>query len=132
MLTESQPLVLTIVFPYLPPLECSPNWHKHHLPWAIRKATAAAHDDMIGRVREQVAIGEPLARAMVTVTFTVPDRRRRDKGNLIGAAKPWLDGLTLAGVIKDDAWQFIEEVYPPVVYEKGVRKTVIEVNENAL
>ena len=124
--------VMRIVFPDLPPVECSPNWHKHHLPWAIRKATAAAQEDMICRVREQVAMGEPLARAKVTVTFTVPDRRRRDKGNLIAAAKPWLDGLTLAGVIKDDAWQFIEEVYPPVVYEKGVRRTVIEVSEHGL
>ena len=122
----TEPLV-TIVFPYLPPEKCSPNYHGSY--WPRVKATNVAHDDMIGRVREQVAIGKPLSRATVTVTFTVPDRRRRDKGNLIGAAKPWLDGLTLAGVIKDDAWEYCEEVYPPVVYEKGVRRTVIEVRE---
>ena len=67
--------------------------------------------------------------ATVTVTFMVPDRRRRDKGNLIASAKAYLDGLVDAGVISDDNWEAIEEIYPPIVYEKGRKMTIIEVQD---
>lgn len=42
-----------------------------------------------------------------TVTFVVPDRRRRDLDNLLAMLKPAWDGLTDAGVLAgDDASQF--------------------------
>lgn len=117
-------LVLRLVLP-LPPRELSPNARVH---WIVRaKANRAAKEAVHALSLQQRPRGKPLARATVSVTFWVPDRRRRDKGNLIGAAKAYLDGLKDAGVIQDDAWQFIEEVYPPVEYHKGESKTIIEV-----
>jgi len=65
----------------------------------------------------------------VTISFTVPTKRVRDKGNLICASKPFLDGLTEFGVIVDDSYQWIDEQYPPVQYEKGVSRTVITIEE---
>lgn len=32
-------------------------------------------------------------------------------------------------MIVDDSYQWIDEQYPPVVYEKGISKTIIEVRE---
>ena len=116
---------MRIEIPRLPPYECGPNTRVH---WAVRaKVTQAAHDEVIALCREQQVVGEPFGRARVTITFTVPDKRIRDKGNLIAATKPFLDGLKMAGIIKDDSWQHIEEVYPRVQYEKGVVQTVIHV-----
>lgn len=44
---------------------------------------------------------EPLEKAHVTITGYFADRRRRDMDNI---AKPILDGIVSAGVIKDDCW----------------------------
>lgn len=114
-----------IEIPRLPPADLSPNARVHFYHRA--DAVSEAQVEVIALIREQRSIGAPLHRARVTVTFTVPDQRRRDKGNLIAAAKPFVDALTIAHVIRDDAWQFTEEVYPPIRYEKGVQMTVIVV-----
>ena len=120
--------MLRIEIPRLPPYECGLNFRSKSY-WPRLNATREAHREVIALVREQQAVGEPLAHAEVTVTFVVPDKRVRDKGNLIAQAKPFVDALKLAGVIKDDKWTTTNEVYPFIVYEKGVRKTIIEVSE---
>jgi len=111
----------------LPPKELSPNGGKKWNVHKINRITQKAQSDTIALVREQMSRGVPLEQATVTVTFVVPTRARRDLDNLISAAKPYLDGIVKAGVIVDDNWQAIEEVYPPVVYEKGKSMTIIEV-----
>ncbi len=111
----------------LPPKELSPNAGKKQNAHKINRITQQAQSDTIALVREQIPRGTPLEHATVTVTFVVPTRGTRDLGNLIAAAKPYLDGLVKAGVIIDDNFKVIEEVYLPIVYEKGVRKTIIEV-----
>ena len=111
----------------LPPKELSPNGGKKWNVHKINRITHEAQEEAIAAVREQIPRGKPLERATVTVTFVVPDKRNYDKDNFIAASKPFRDGLVKAGIIADDNWKAIEEVYPPIVYEKGVRKTIIEV-----
>lgn len=48
----------------------------------------------------------PLGRATVRITYFFPDRRRRDPDNYAG--KMILDGLTDAGVIRDDSFDCIQ------------------------
>jgi len=120
---------LTLILP-LPDPVLSPNAGGMRNPKRQaqrRRAVRDAKEMIICAVLEQRPRGEPLTKATVTVTFTVPDKRTRDKGNLITSAKAYLDGLTLAGVIKDDAWRVIDEVYPLIEYRKGVSETRIEV-----
>jgi len=50
----------------------------------------------------------PLDRATVAITYFFPDKRRRDPDNYCG--KLILDGLTAAGVIKDDSFACIDLV----------------------
>lgn len=111
----------------LPAKELSPNARVH---WQVRaKATREAKEQVIATVLSQRPRGTPLTSATVTVTFVVGDRRRRDLGNYISSAKSYLDGLIDAGIIWDDSWETITEVYPPIRYEKGVRCTIIEVEQ---
>ncbi|KKN75616.1 hypothetical protein LCGC14_0378540 [marine sediment metagenome] len=114
--------MLRIELPF-PDRRLSPNARVHYQVRA--RATREAKEQVIVAVLEQER-QKLLDRATVTVTFVVPDRRRRDKGNLIASAKAYLDGL-VGLVIVDDNWAAIEEVYPPVVFEKGIKKTIIQV-----
>jgi len=111
----------------LPPRELSPNAGKKWNVHKINRITQKAQSDTIARIREQIPRGKPLERATVTITFVVPTRARRDLDNLIAAAKPFQDGLVLAGVIADDNTGVIKTEYPGIVYEKGKSMTIIEV-----
>ena len=111
----------------LPPPELSPNAGKKWNVHKINRITQKAQSDTIAYVREQMPRGVPLEQATVTMTFVVPTRGRRDLDNLIAAAKPYKDGLVLAGVIVDDDYGHIKSVYPDPVYKKGISMTVIEV-----
>jgi len=113
----------------LPPKELSPNAGKKWNVHKINRITQKAQSDTIARIFEQQSRGEPLTRATVTVTFVVPTRGRRDLDNLIAAAKPFMDALTLAGVIKDDDAKTIKMDYRPIEYRKGISETIIEVND---
>lgn len=121
--TETKELMLRIELP-LPPKELSPNARVHYQVRA--RATREAKEQVYVAVLEQ-GRQKQFDHATVTVIFVVPNRRRRDKGNLISSAKAYLDGLVEMGVIPDDKWETIEEVYPPVKYQKGKSQTIIEV-----
>ena len=51
---------------------------------------------------------EPIEKAVVNITYYFPDKRRRDPDNYSG--KFLLDGLTRAGMIKDDSFSNINLV----------------------
>lgn len=110
----------------LPPKELSPNAGKKQNVHKINRITQKAQSDTIALVREQIPRGTPLEHATVRVTFVVPTRGRRDKDNLIAAAKPYQDGLVKAGVIVDDSEGVITNVWD-IVYKKGTKMTIIEV-----
>ena len=94
--------MLAITLPCLPPKEYSAN-NSRGRHWSEKqKITQAAHDEIIAAVRAQGWHGEPLTKAVVKITFGLPDHRKRDSGGLIERCKPWLDGLVDAGVIADD------------------------------
>lgn len=89
----------------LPPWECWPNYRGH---WARRaRAVADYKEDCGWLLRDQrnklptLPLTGPIH---VTLTFVLPDRRRRDLDNLIAAAKPALDAL--ASVLKVDDSRF--------------------------
>jgi len=42
--------------------------------------------------------------AQLEITFTVPNRRRRDLLNMAHSLKPYVDGVVDAGGIEDDSW----------------------------
>ena len=58
-------------------------------------------------------------------TFIVPDRRKRDLTNLLNAIQ---DILVKYGVIADDNYNIVNSTDGSrIVYEKGIGKTIIEI-----
>lgn len=73
--------VYTYTIPDLPSAKLSPNARIHYM----RKAdlVAKAKREMVAQILEQPRPKTLLSSATVIVTFTVPTRAKRDKGNLI-------------------------------------------------
>ena len=136
--------VLRITIPGLPPRECSPNARVH---WKVRSLTAQEYKEvvtMLGNVERHKAKWTAPDKAKVHVVFVLPDRRRRDRDNLIARAKPLIDALGPfrqtysrkgkwlsdygADIIIDDSPEYADITYE-LRYEKGVSKTIAEVEE---
>lgn len=66
---------------------------------------------------------KPLERAVVTLEYHFPDKRRRDPDNYSG--KMILDGLTAAGIIKDDSFQCIDLHLAAINDKGGYTKIII-------
>jgi crossover junction endodeoxyribonuclease RusA len=89
-----------IELPY-PPVELSPN---SRTGWRVRTRFLKDYRTDCGwRARAVWGQREPLpVPAEITVTFVVPNSRRRDRDNCISAFKAGQDGLVDAGVIQRD------------------------------
>ena len=90
--------------------------------WEYRKAKAEWTDTVYNACVADKP-DKPPPFALVSITYTFPDRRRRDGDNL---AKFILDGLTRAGWITDDDLRHISLIQTGR-YEKGVSRTEISV-----
>lgn len=55
--------------------------------------------------------------------------RALDFDNFIASLKPYIDGLTIAGVIKDDSWKYIKNIQTDQIISPE-KKLVITVEEN--
>ena len=135
-------MTLHIEIPGLPPRECSPNARVH---WKVRSLTAQDYKEvvtMLGNIERHKLQWTAPNKAKVHVVFVLPDRRRRDRDNLIARAKPLIDALGLfrevrnkrgkvisaygADIIIDDSPEYADITYE-LRYEKGVSKTIAEV-----
>lgn len=63
-------------------------------------------------------------RALVTIEFTVPDRRKRDPHNWVATAKPIVDGLTDAGLWPDDTAAHVTVAEPILVVDPANKDRV--------
>lgn len=73
---------------------------------------------------------EPLTKFKISVTRKA--RGYLDWDNLIASLKPAIDGLTLAGIIKDDNWKYIRHIDVDQIPAKGEeKKLLIRVEEVA-
>ena len=92
--------MLEIVIPSLPPAEFSPNARVH---WAVRgKAANQAYDEVIIALHQQGWNAPPIKAALISVSWGVKDRRKRDTDNFVARTKPYIDQLVKSGVLADD------------------------------
>lgn len=70
---------------------------------------------------------KPMKKAKVHIHYTFPTRTRRDPDNYSG--KMILDPLVQFGVIQDDSFNNVELILS-AGYEKGVKKTIVEIVED--
>ena len=94
--------------------------------WEYR-AVKAEWTQRVWAMAKQGRVREPLEKAVVTITYYFPDARRRDPDNYCG--KLLLDGLTKAGVIKDDDFNHITLVLRGAVDHQDPR-TEVEVKKD--
>jgi len=93
-------LTITLRLPS-PPL--SPNWRGH---WATKAKDVRLYRELANVMARQALGRQDPPRwkaATVQATFFFPDRRRRDKDNLLASLKAAFDGLADAGVVENDA-----------------------------
>lgn len=69
---------------------------------------------------------QPLEKFHLTITRC--GTRYLDYDNLVASYKPFIDGLKLAGIIKDDSWQYIKHIETDQELSKE-KKLVITVEE---
>lgn len=70
---------------------------------------------------------EPIARAILTLTYHFADRRRRDPDNYSG--KMILDGLVQAGILLDDSFDNVELRLKKGEPDRHNQRTVIGIEE---
>lgn len=92
------------------------------LHWAERaRIVKALRHEARFRCRSQKV--PVLGRIAFVLHYQPRDRRRRDRGNLYPMHKALLDGVVDAGVVVDDAPEFVDErmpvIHPPVKGEGG-------------
>ena len=64
-----------------------------------------------------------------TVTFVVPDRRKRDTANMMDALKAMWDGIVDAKLLVDDSHEHLRHGEPSVRVEKGQRYVLVLLEE---
>ena len=108
---------MTISLPY-PPANLSPNARLH---WAA-KARAVRVYRLIAWTNAYGYLADTSERPLpVQITFHPPDRRRRDRDNMIAAFKAGADGIADAIGVDDGEWSPTYLVGEPV---KGGKVTV--------
>ena len=118
-------------FPELPSgatLNTRGSWHRP------AQAAADAKEEALGSILAQRNGRGPalLRKTSVNYHFYLPDRRRRDLDNLVGAAKPYLDALVQAGELTDDSAVVIHALTVQSEYRRGqpgFRITITPVEE---
>jgi hypothetical protein len=115
----------TLELPRLP-IECNPNWRGH---WSVknRAVQQAKHDAKYIAMEAQTPRYE---KAVIQITVLAPTQRVPDPDNAMAMAKPFIDGLVLAGAFADD--NHTQVSYKPIIFRiKGGLKhgTIIEIEE---
>ena len=97
----------TIPLPYVAvPLSLNDRVHPKAKARIVKEIRDAAHVVVLGSHVPH------LGRCRVELHFIPPDRRRRDRDNLVATYKPCCDGIVRAGVVTDDAPSYMDQIMP--------------------
>lgn len=101
----------TVILPW-PSKSLSPNARVH---WAVAAKSKKAHRNAAYMLAKKAGIKlAPDARPLVSLTFVPPDRRPRDRDNMLASCKSLLDGLADAMGCDDARWRLAIEVSPDI------------------
>jgi hypothetical protein len=120
--------MLKIRFDCLPPSELRANNHSSNY-WYRRADASRLARNYAYILGKKLHLRKPVKTCEIEEVFTVPAKRRIDVEGLLGAAKPWIDGLQDAGVIENDDWQHVRRLSGRVIYKKGIEQTEIVIKE---
>lgn len=97
--------MLTVTLPF-PPAELNPN-NRTGRHWAESHRAKANYRDACWALALKAARGfvPPEGDIPLRLTFVQPDKRRRDRDNLLAASKAGLDGLAAALKVDDSRFE---------------------------
>jgi crossover junction endodeoxyribonuclease RusA len=107
----------TLLLPW-PPKILSPNARAH---WATKSKAAKAYRSACFLLCTQAGIITPAARALLSLEFIPPDRRRRDDDNCVAAFKSGRDGVAQALGIDDSRFVTQLQISPETIKGGAVR-----------
>lgn len=84
---------------------------RHH--WAKKAAITREVRDTVAWLAKAQRIPR-CEHVAVTLVYSPTRAIRRDPSNLLGTQKPCLDGLIIAGVVRDDCPEFVTERMPVI------------------
>ncbi len=100
---------IEISFEKWPARALLPNQAGKKLHWAERSELRhAAKEEAYFRALNK--LDKPFERATIDIFVTAGDKRQRDLDGFVSACKPWIDGLVLAGIIKDDNYFAVPKI----------------------
>lgn len=112
-----------IEIPMLPTRAMNPNGRAH---WAVRRRDTEPFKQAIAIQTKRLRF----QKVIITVTFVVRDKRRRDGDNFLASLKGAFDTLVHEGVVKDDSAEYVS--YAPVVFvvdRERAPMTIIKLQE---
>jgi len=90
----------------------SPNTRQH---WSVRsKSVKSARVGAFYTVRSACKTTQPWERVSVSMTFCPPDKRRRDRDNLIASMKAATDGIADALGVDDSKFEITYSISSPI------------------
>ena len=125
---QIEQIVVTFIYPDLPPRECSPNARVNFREKAA--VIRALHDDVSILLREGRIVKPEdcyhVEKPIVEVAWGLPDKRRRDWDNLIASTKPIIAVLVREQILADDT---VRDYTPRYCYFESPKdpKTIIKV-----
>jgi crossover junction endodeoxyribonuclease RusA len=96
-----------------PPLNLN---DRGHWQTRARKIREVRHAACVLAKASPLSRGGPLGKVRVTLHYIPRDRRTRDEENPVPTVKACADGLVDAGIVRDDAPEFMEKPMP-VIHE---------------
>ena len=100
---------VTISFEKWPARGLFPNKAGNTLHWGPRNELRhEAREEAYWRAYDKLE--KPFEKATIDIFVTAGDKRQRDLDGFVSACKPWIDGLVLAGIIKDDNYLCIPRI----------------------
>ena len=103
------PKAIEITFPHWPDKALFPNTAGKKLHWAQRsELRAIAKEEAYWLAYNK--LDKPFERATIDIFVTAGDNRRRDLDGFVSAVKSYIDGIVLAGIIKDDNYFVVPRI----------------------
>ena len=118
---------LALMLPW-PPKVLSPNARVH---WAIKSKAAKAYRNACFLLCRQAALPVPAGRALLSLEFIPPDRRRRDDDNCMASFKAGRDGIAEALGIDDSNFVTQLQISSEPVKGGAVRVRITDYVETA-
>ncbi len=121
---------IQIAFDHWPARALFPNQAGKKLHWAERSELRhTAKEEAYFRALNK--LDKPFEKASIEIFVTAGDKRQRDLDGFVSACKPWIDGLVLAGRIKDDNYFVVSKISITFqgVGEESVTIIVTEITE---